>query len=219
MKTPIKFLQFFLFAILLIQPAAVKAGYDPYLGRWLSRDPIGEEGGVNLYGYVSGQVVTRKDPLGLTDTILDPLWRNALEPLGKFLFDGPDSAVQSLKGGTADAVKTFVCTAATLSEESARAFQSVTGQPIESLGPLGGELGALPNQLRALSTIRRSDFIRTGRTIVSNQLIEGAGATGATIVEKCLKGGDGPLPYHFHIHKYNWSKPWTWFSNTPIIKP
>ena len=28
--------------------------YDPVTARWLSRDPIGETGGINLYGYVGG---------------------------------------------------------------------------------------------------------------------------------------------------------------------
>ena len=31
--------------------------YDPAIGRWLTRDPIGYEGGVNLYGYVEGNPV------------------------------------------------------------------------------------------------------------------------------------------------------------------
>lgn len=35
--------------------------YDPRLGRWLQPDPIGQEGGVNLYAYVNN------DPLNLTD--------------------------------------------------------------------------------------------------------------------------------------------------------
>ena len=39
--------------------------YDPVTGRWLSRDPIGEEGGINLYGYVSNGPVNYVDPLGL----------------------------------------------------------------------------------------------------------------------------------------------------------
>jgi len=39
--------------------------YNADAGRWLSRDPIGEEGGVNLYGYVRGRVIGYKDPLGL----------------------------------------------------------------------------------------------------------------------------------------------------------
>jgi RHS repeat-associated protein len=39
--------------------------YDPSTGRWLSRDPIEEDGGINLYGYVEGNPVNLVDPLGL----------------------------------------------------------------------------------------------------------------------------------------------------------
>ena len=39
--------------------------YSAELGRWLSRDPIEEEGGINLYGYVSNNPVSLLDPLGL----------------------------------------------------------------------------------------------------------------------------------------------------------
>ena len=35
--------------------------YVPHLGRWLNRDPLQEQGGINLYGYVHG------DPLGYVD--------------------------------------------------------------------------------------------------------------------------------------------------------
>ena len=39
--------------------------YDPKTARWLSRDPIEEAGGVNLYADVSGNPITRTDPSGL----------------------------------------------------------------------------------------------------------------------------------------------------------
>jgi RHS repeat-associated protein len=39
--------------------------YDPQTGRWPSRDPIGEEGGVNLYGFVGNDGVNLWDYLGL----------------------------------------------------------------------------------------------------------------------------------------------------------
>ena len=37
---------------------------DTQLGRWLSRDPIGEEGGENLYGFVRNDPVSKIDYLG-----------------------------------------------------------------------------------------------------------------------------------------------------------
>jgi RHS repeat-associated protein len=39
--------------------------YDAELGRWLSADPIGEAGGMNLYGYVHATPLNFYDPLGL----------------------------------------------------------------------------------------------------------------------------------------------------------
>jgi hypothetical protein len=38
--------------------------YDPLTGRWPSRDPIEEEGGVNLYGFVGNSAVDDVDVLG-----------------------------------------------------------------------------------------------------------------------------------------------------------
>jgi RHS repeat-associated protein len=39
--------------------------YDPISNRWLSRDPIGEAGGINLYGYVRNDAMNFLDPDGL----------------------------------------------------------------------------------------------------------------------------------------------------------
>ncbi|MBI3132210.1 MAG: hypothetical protein HYZ13_12895 [Acidobacteria bacterium] len=39
--------------------------YDPALGRWISRDPIGEAAGSNLYAYLLGDPLNFIDPLGL----------------------------------------------------------------------------------------------------------------------------------------------------------
>jgi len=39
--------------------------YDPVTGRWPSRDPIGEDGGANLYGFVENDGVDKWDYLGL----------------------------------------------------------------------------------------------------------------------------------------------------------
>jgi integrase/recombinase XerD len=49
--------------------------YDPLTGRWPSRDPIEERGGVNLFGFVGNNGVNRWDYLGLASEIppIDPL--------------------------------------------------------------------------------------------------------------------------------------------------
>ena len=41
--------------------------YNPQTGRWLSRDPIGEQGGTNLNVFVKNDPVSFIDPLGLFD--------------------------------------------------------------------------------------------------------------------------------------------------------
>src|SRR3974390_1005934 len=39
--------------------------YDPNLQRWIQRDPIGEQGGINLYQFVGNSPVNFVDPFGL----------------------------------------------------------------------------------------------------------------------------------------------------------
>lgn len=39
--------------------------YSPDLGRWINRDPIGENGGINIYGMVGNDGVNNWDKLGL----------------------------------------------------------------------------------------------------------------------------------------------------------
>ena len=51
--------------------------YDPVTGRWPSRDPIGESGGLNLYGMVGNDLLNRWDYLGLEEKTVKQL---AAEP-------------------------------------------------------------------------------------------------------------------------------------------
>jgi RHS repeat-associated protein len=48
--------------------------YDPQSQRWLNRDPIEEDGGINLYGFVQNAPINHYDPHGLlgADPQLDP---------------------------------------------------------------------------------------------------------------------------------------------------
>jgi hypothetical protein len=56
-----------LLTVLQFSGAVLQASayYHPEEGRWLSRDPIGEEGGHNIYSYISNQPVSQFDTLGL----------------------------------------------------------------------------------------------------------------------------------------------------------
>jgi RHS repeat-associated protein len=47
--------------------------YDAETGRWISRDPIEEGGGLNLYNYVQNNPINAVDPLGLISSSLDGL--------------------------------------------------------------------------------------------------------------------------------------------------
>ncbi len=100
--------------------------YSPRLGRWLSRDPIGEAGGRNLYGFAGNDPVNRQDVLGLrgsglivnrpvygagnSDPTLGPSNDGQMKSLMRSfvkcacsavdgIFEGFDETVEMLKGG------------------------------------------------------------------------------------------------------------------------
>jgi hypothetical protein len=56
----------------------VQASYDPSTGRWFSRDPAGEKGGQNLYGFVHNNGASSVDPLGLATLRFDVVTGNLL---------------------------------------------------------------------------------------------------------------------------------------------
>jgi RHS repeat-associated protein len=47
--------------------------YDPRTGRYLTPDPIGLAGGINLYAYVQNNPINAIDPFGLFDIALTPI--------------------------------------------------------------------------------------------------------------------------------------------------
>ena len=50
---------------LLVWAQSAWAFYSPQTGRWLSRDPAGEKGGINLYVFAKNDAVDETDLLGL----------------------------------------------------------------------------------------------------------------------------------------------------------
>ncbi len=51
--------------------------YDPITGRWPSRDPIEEQGGINMYGFVGNDGVNRWDRLGHAFYAIGGTWDKA----------------------------------------------------------------------------------------------------------------------------------------------
>lgn len=67
MKTRTVALALAVLELALCWPAS--AYYNPRTGRWMSRDPIGEKGGRNLYGFVGNSPLSKVDPFGLAEQI------------------------------------------------------------------------------------------------------------------------------------------------------
>lgn len=55
-----------LFAVLALTQSA-SAFYDANLGRWINRDPIEEEGAINLHAFVSNNPLSSIDLFGLAE--------------------------------------------------------------------------------------------------------------------------------------------------------
>jgi hypothetical protein len=66
MKTQTKSLVALL-AIFVVTQVHAMRWYSPSTGRWFSRDPIAERGGLNLYGFVGNQAINKFDWLGLAE--------------------------------------------------------------------------------------------------------------------------------------------------------
>jgi RHS repeat-associated protein len=52
--------------------------YDPLMGRFVSEDPIGLEGGINLYAYAGNDPINKRDPTGLAEVTCPTGWNSEL---------------------------------------------------------------------------------------------------------------------------------------------
>jgi RHS repeat-associated protein len=64
--------------------------YVPELGKWINRDPIGERGGVNLYGFVGNSTINKADYLG-------KVWSNTMA-LAHYFAKGGDVTLTQIGG-------------------------------------------------------------------------------------------------------------------------
>src|SRR5438105_2717928 len=73
--------------------------YDPNLQRWITRDPIGELGGINLYTYVGNNSINTVDPYGLLTAVIIGLPTSG-NPFGHAAIATTASGVISFGTGT-----------------------------------------------------------------------------------------------------------------------
>ena len=119
----------------------------PTLGRWLSRDPIGERGGVNLYAYNRNDSVNRVDRSGLKPKLQCEL--NETGALLSFSFDGMTFSGNGLSLPAASGVPIKVTTTKTWFEippgaestwfyrvQEATFDYSAARQKLENVGPV-----------------------------------------------------------------------------------
>lgn len=64
-------LRFLMLAVLILSCCSMPAlaFYPPEQGRWINRDPIEEQGGANMYGFVGNTPINVADNLGLAFTV------------------------------------------------------------------------------------------------------------------------------------------------------
>ncbi len=114
--------------------------YDPAIGRYLTADPIGLDGGVNLYAYVQNNPVNWVDPYGLS--YLDDYTRNLITT-NNFFIDGPTRFARTVIGLiTSGAVARRFGTVTPL-----QAIRSIPQGGIATLGAGGTAISAGVNSL------------------------------------------------------------------------
>ncbi len=103
--------------------------YDPSLQRWLSRDPIGESGGINLYGFVGNNPANYVDPYG-ESWFGDLLYQAGQGIYDLMMGDRPGSYDPNMKGSIEAAMGMGI-------DRNDNVLRDSIGQGFATLGEMG----------------------------------------------------------------------------------
>jgi RHS repeat-associated protein len=131
--------------------------YDPQTTRWLSRDPIAENGGINLYGYVENNPSNLVDPTGLVESDLTIPYR----PLVAFGWAG---------------IKAWQYHAFNWNQDSDSFFHCVTSCQLAKIWD--------PENARCLGEIR--EWLQPGPDSDSDRRANYVGISGAKLGKDCV---------------------------------
>lgn len=199
-------------AVTLALSAGAQAFFDPAAGRWLSRDPIGERGGVNQYVFVRNNGLNRLDYLGLTENrdcrykICYRIDRSFYEA-----FKGSDSkpnanvmaavrkAVEAQVGGLEQHIKSCIergkccCKAITVEKDLPPFDADRTGFAFEDDINLNMKLGGGASEATVMNAFSDMSFDESCdvRILLTGQLIE-TGSTNAVDKAPGVTLGDEP---------------------------
>jgi len=209
--------------------------YDPSLGRWINRDPIGFLGGRNPFAFVGNNPINNFDPLGLS-------WRDDLALVGKGFYDlmmgdsvgrpNPnmkgaldaqmgvvdidrnDNVLRDSLGGVAVAVGVVAKEAAQayLGGKAAEAAGELLGSALPKVGQIAkclrGGTKAAEGTSTALSTLR---YTTEGETFLRYESADAAFShitpSGVTPRTFAAPVSDGLVPLEQRISTYNLPNP------------
>jgi len=118
--------------------------YDPNLQRWSNRDPIGENGGINLYGFVGNSPLNSVDPYGLADYYYSG--GGILQPSGPVPYVEADSSLGTIAASIYN-----------VAPVAANGLYNAYGSVVQALSAVGAAFNDL-EQLAVDAGVNRGDI-------------------------------------------------------------
>ena len=157
--------------------------YNPSIGRFISQDPIGEAGGLNLYGFCGNDGVNGTDYLGMSDLAAQYMQNAGIDPNGNL-----DPALVEANA----AVRAFY-------ESTYGSYNS--GMGMGAGGFMGSFFNEMPGQMEYYSDSYFEGIVRDAHQLDAsndNRVSNKATANGVTIISK-EKNPDGSITYHTNV--------------------